>query len=63
MCAARNATGAWGALHVERRPGQPWMRRLKPLMAPVFRWNHKAVMRAGAVGLAHYLHTKLLASS
>jgi hypothetical protein len=43
--------------------GQAWMRRLKPLMAPVFRWNHNAVMRAGAVGLAHYLHTKLLASS
>jgi hypothetical protein len=39
------------------------MRRLKPLMAPVFRWNHDAVMRAGTVGLARYLNTKLLSST
>ncbi len=42
--------------------GQAWMRRLKPLAAPIFRWNHDAVMRAGAVGLAAYLHAKLLSS-
>jgi hypothetical protein len=37
------------------------MRRLKPLAAPIFRWNHNAVMRAGAVGLARHLHTTLVA--
>jgi uncharacterized protein YndB with AHSA1/START domain len=39
---------------------EPWMRRLKPLAAPIFRWNHNAVMRAGAVGLARHLHTTLV---
>jgi Polyketide cyclase / dehydrase and lipid transport len=38
----------------------PWMRRLKPLAAPIFRWNHNAVMRAGALGLARHLHTRLV---
>jgi hypothetical protein len=28
-----------------------WMRALAPLLAPVFRWNHAAVMRAGEAGL------------
>jgi uncharacterized protein YndB with AHSA1/START domain len=32
-----------------------WMRWLAPLLAPIFRWNHEAVMRAGGVGLARYL--------
>lgn len=32
-----------------------WMRRLAPVMAPVFRWNHEGVMRAGAEGLARWL--------
>jgi hypothetical protein len=35
--------------------GQPWMRRIAPLAAPLFRWNHNAVMRAGAAGLKRYL--------
>ena len=43
--------------------GQPWMRRLAPLAAPIFRWNHNAVMRAGAVGLARHLHATLLSST
>jgi hypothetical protein len=43
--------------------GQPWMRRLRPLAAPIFRWNHNAVMRAGAVGLARHLHVQLLSST
>jgi uncharacterized protein YndB with AHSA1/START domain len=34
---------------------QPWMRRLAPWLAAVFRWNHDAVMRAGEIGLARYL--------
>jgi len=32
-----------------------WMRRLAPLLAPVFRWNHDGVMRAGGEGLARHL--------
>lgn len=32
-----------------------WMRWLAPLLAPVFRWNHAAVMRAGEDGLRRYL--------
>jgi uncharacterized protein YndB with AHSA1/START domain len=43
--------------------GQPWMRRLRPLAAPIFRWNHNAVMRAGAIGLARHLQTRLLSST
>jgi uncharacterized protein YndB with AHSA1/START domain len=31
--------------------GKPWMRRLAPLLEPLFRWNHDAVMRAGYAGL------------
>lgn len=31
------------------------LRRLAPLLGPVFRWNHKRVMRAGRVGLERYL--------
>lgn len=34
---------------------QPWMRWLAPLLAPVFRWNHRGVMRAGGLGLAGHL--------
>lgn len=31
------------------------LRRLAPLLAPVFRWNHRRVMRSGRRGLASYL--------
>jgi len=34
---------------------RPWMRALAPVLAPVFRWNHDGVMRAGAAGLARHL--------
>ncbi len=34
---------------------KPWMRWLAPLLAPVFRWNHAAVMRAGEIGLRRHL--------
>ncbi len=34
---------------------RPWMRALAPLLAPLFRWNHDAVMRAGQAGLARHL--------
>lgn len=34
---------------------RPWMRLLAPVLAPVFRWNHDAVMRAGEAGLRRYL--------
>lgn len=29
--------------------------RLAPLLGPLFRWNHKRVMRAGRIGLTQYL--------
>ena len=32
-----------------------WMRLAAPLLAPVFRWNHEGVMRAGGRGLAAWL--------
>jgi hypothetical protein len=34
------------------------MRALAPLLAPVFRWNHAGVMRAGEAGLARHLATR-----
>jgi uncharacterized protein YndB with AHSA1/START domain len=37
-----------------------WMRRVAPLAAPVFRWNHNGVMRAGAQGLARHLGVRLI---
>lgn len=40
-----------------------WMRLLAPVMAPVFRWNHDGVMRAGARGLARHLDAALIAAS
>lgn len=32
-----------------------WLRRVAPLLAPLFRWNHRRVMRAGRVGLIGHL--------
>lgn len=40
--------------------GTRWMRLVSPLAAPVFRWNHVGVMRAGAQGLARHLGAALL---
>jgi uncharacterized protein YndB with AHSA1/START domain len=34
---------------------KPWMRALAPLLAPVFRWNHKGLMQAGGAGLTRFL--------
>lgn len=34
---------------------KPWMRRLAPLLAPVFAWNHDKVMCRGQEGLRRYL--------
>ena len=31
------------------------LRWMAPLLAPLFRWNHKRVMRAGRIGLVRYL--------
>jgi uncharacterized protein YndB with AHSA1/START domain len=39
---------------------RPWMRAVAPLAAPLFRWNHNGVMRAGAEGLARHLGVRLL---
>lgn len=36
-------------------PTTRWMRWLTPLLAPLFRWNHDAVMRAGEAGLRRHL--------
>ena len=35
--------------------GKPWMRLLAPILAPVVRWNHNGLMRAGSAGLTRYL--------
>lgn len=32
-----------------------WLHWLAPLLAPLMRWNHAAVMRAGEAGLARHL--------
>jgi uncharacterized protein YndB with AHSA1/START domain len=32
-----------------------WMKLLSPLLKPLFRWNHDAIMRRGGVGLAKRL--------
>jgi uncharacterized protein YndB with AHSA1/START domain len=37
-----------------------WMRLMAPIAAPVFRWNHNGVMRAGAEGLARHLRVELI---
>ncbi len=43
------------------RTTAPWMNALAPLLRPVFVWNHDAVMRWGAEGLARRLGARLLA--
>ncbi len=42
---------------------RPWMRVLTPIAAPLFRWNHRGVMRAGGEGLARHLGVRLLSAS
>ena len=41
-------------------PHKPWMRALAPLLAPLFAWNHHAVMRDGAIGMARQLGVELI---
>ena len=40
-----------------------WMNRAAPVARPLFAWNHDAVMRQGAEGLARLLGAQLLARS
>jgi hypothetical protein len=42
------------------RTTRPWMNALAPLARPLFAWNHDAVMRQGAEGLARLLDCRLL---
>lgn len=52
----RAADGCTDVTYVWRvRVVKRWMRWLAPLLAPVFRWNHDVVMRAGEGGLRRYL--------
>ncbi len=46
----------------EVRTNRLWMNVLAPVAAPLFRWNHDEVMRAGGEGLARHLGCRLLAS-
>lgn len=48
---ATNVTYVWRVELAKR-----WMRWLAPLLAPIFRWNHDGVMRAGESGLRRHLN-------
>jgi hypothetical protein len=64
-----NGTGRWdlattGTITTVRctwvvTTGRAWMNRLAPVLAPVFRWNHHAVMAEGGRGLALHLGARL----
>lgn len=41
-------------------PHKTWMRWLAPLLAPLFAWNHHAVMKDGAAGMAGRLGVELI---
>lgn len=47
------------AWHV--RTTRRWMNLAAPLARPLFEWNHAAVMRRGALGLARMLDARLVA--
>ncbi len=52
----RAADGGTSVTYVWRvRLARRWMRWTAPLLAPVFRWNHDGVMRAGETGLRRHL--------
>jgi hypothetical protein len=38
-----------------------WMNLLSPLVRPLIKWNHNAVMQQGGEALAHLLNARLLA--
>lgn len=40
---------------------KPWMRLLSPVAYHLFRWNHDALMREGALGLSRLLNARLVA--
>ena len=42
------------------RTARAWMNRLAPVARPAFAYNHDAVMRQGAAGLARLLGAPLL---
>jgi hypothetical protein len=44
------------------RIAKRWMNLLAPAIMPVFAWNHKQVMKAGADGLARFLGVRLISS-
>ncbi|MCC7098504.1 MAG: SRPBCC family protein [Rubrivivax sp.] len=55
----RTANGFTDVTYVWRvRLVKRWMRWLAPLLAPVFRWNHAGVMRAGEAGLRRHLDAR-----
>ncbi|MBS0194146.1 MAG: SRPBCC family protein [Proteobacteria bacterium] len=59
----RSEGGVTDVTYVWRvRLTRPWMRWLAPLLAPVFRWNHDGVMRAGESGLRGHLESAASAS-
>lgn len=41
-------------------PARRWMRWSAALLAPLFAWNHHAVMRRGAAGMARRLDAELM---
>jgi hypothetical protein len=45
------------------RTARAWMNWLAPVARPAFAWNHDAVMRQGAEGLARLLGVPLLVSA
>ena len=60
---ARAGTGTCVRYTWRLELGSLWMRLVAPLMAPVFRWNHHAVMRDGGAGLARYLDSRCAGQS
>ncbi len=63
-------TGAWAIrqegewVHIRYdwvvRTNKRWMNALRPLLYPLFVWNHDAVMEAGRKGLAKLLQEEVL---
>jgi uncharacterized protein YndB with AHSA1/START domain len=52
----RAGTGFTDVTYVWRvQLARTWMRWLAPVLAPLFRWNHDGVMRAGEAGLRRHL--------
>ncbi|MFN3543952.1 MAG: SRPBCC family protein [Thiobacillus sp.] len=41
-------------------PHKVWMRWLAPFLLPLFAWNHHAVMKDGAAGMARWLGVELI---